>query len=91
MLVLSRRNRESVVVGDPGEPIENALRVTVLEICRDKVRLGFEVATNIPVNRCEVWRQIRSNVLREARLAGRTTSVARINVIDHGSKSQAAD
>jgi carbon storage regulator CsrA len=87
MLILSRKNYESVVVGDPNEPIEQTLRVTVLEICRDKMRLGFEGAKNIPVNRCEVWRKIRSSALRKARLAGRTASVSRTNTIEHKAKS----
>ena len=59
MLVLSRRNRESVVLGgSPG--FEQMLKVTVLEICGAKVRLGFEGDTQIPVHRFEVWERIRA-------------------------------
>jgi carbon storage regulator CsrA len=58
MLVLSRKSWESVVVGDPARTIEHALKVTVLEISKDRVRLGFEVADHIPVNRWEVWQKI---------------------------------
>ena len=60
MLVLSRRNRESVVVGDPASRIEQLLKVTVLGINRGSVRLGFEVPGNIPVNRWEVWRRFQT-------------------------------
>ncbi|MGD0540403.1 MAG: carbon storage regulator, partial [Tepidisphaeraceae bacterium] len=38
---------------------EQTLKVTVLEIERDRVRLGFEAASNVPVNRWEVWQRIR--------------------------------
>jgi sRNA-binding carbon storage regulator CsrA len=41
------------------------LKVTVLEIGRGKVRLGFEVANDIPVNRWEVWQRIRASARPE--------------------------
>ena len=54
MLVLSRKNRESVVIGgDDG--LHRLLKVTVLEIRGTNVRLGFEVDTDVPVHRSEVW------------------------------------
>jgi carbon storage regulator CsrA len=57
MLVLSRRNQQSVVVGGaPG--FERTLRVTVLEISSGSVRLGFEGDSDIPVHRLEVWERI---------------------------------
>ena len=59
MLVLSRRSQESVVVvGSDG--IEPMLKVTVLEIDRGRVRLGFEVDREVPVHRWEVWERIRA-------------------------------
>lgn len=60
MLVLSRKSWESVVVGDPARTIEQALKVTVLEITKDRVRLGFEVADHIPVHRWEVWERLQA-------------------------------
>ena len=60
MLILSRKHRQSVVVGDPAVPIEMALKVTVLEINKASVRLGFETAASIPVNRWEVWQRIHN-------------------------------
>jgi sRNA-binding carbon storage regulator CsrA len=36
--------------------------VTVLRIGRDRVRLGFEVAGDLPVHRWEVWNAIRSRI-----------------------------
>jgi carbon storage regulator CsrA len=38
--------------------VERLLKITVLEIERGKVRLGFEAAENIPVHRLEVWERI---------------------------------
>jgi carbon storage regulator CsrA len=58
MLVLSRRNQESVVVGG-ASGFERLLKVKVLEIKGEKVKLGFEVDPGIPVHRLEVWERIR--------------------------------
>jgi carbon storage regulator CsrA len=60
MLVLSRKSQESVVVGG-SDGFERLLKVTVLEIGRGKVRLGFEVEKEVPVHRWEVWERIRAN------------------------------
>ena len=57
MLVLSRKNQESVVVGGV-DGFHRLLRVKVLEISRGKVRLGFEVDAEVPVHRAEVWERI---------------------------------
>jgi carbon storage regulator len=59
MLVLTRKNNESVVVGGPGT-LESLIRVTVLEIKNGTVRLGFEADAKIPVHRAEVWERIRA-------------------------------
>jgi carbon storage regulator CsrA len=57
MLVLSRKNHESVVVGgDDG--FHRLLKVTVLGIHGANVKLGFEVDTDVPVHRSEVWERI---------------------------------
>jgi carbon storage regulator CsrA len=60
MLVLSRKSCESVVVGDPDGHVDQLLKVTVLEIGRGRVRLGFEGPDHVPVNRWEVVQRIRS-------------------------------
>jgi carbon storage regulator len=60
MLVLSRKNRESVVVGGGGSFL-GLLKVTVIGIAAGKVKLGFEVAGDIPVHRLEIWERIRAN------------------------------
>jgi carbon storage regulator len=60
MLILSRKSRESVVVGG-SDGFDRLLRVTVLDIRGGKVRLGFEVARDVPVHRSEVWERIHAN------------------------------
>jgi carbon storage regulator CsrA len=59
MLVLSRKNSESVVVCGPGEH-EQLIKVTVLAVRGRKVKLGFEAAEDIPILRNEVWGQVQS-------------------------------
>jgi carbon storage regulator CsrA len=60
MLVLTRKNQESVMVGG-SVGFERVVKVTVLDIQRGKVRLGFEVDAEVPVHRSEVWEQMRIN------------------------------
>ena len=59
MLVLSRQRDESIVIG------ENVV-VTIVDIRGDKVRLGIEAPSEIPVHRQEVYEAIQ----RENRRAG---------------------
>ena len=60
MLVLTRKAQESVMVGGSSRCGE-VIKVTVLEICSGKVRLGFEADVEVPVHRWEVWERIRTN------------------------------
>jgi carbon storage regulator CsrA len=69
MLVLTRKNQESVVVGG-ADRVERMLKVTVLEISRGKVKLGFEAAGDVLVHRWEIWEQILADGQRES-LPGR--------------------
>jgi carbon storage regulator len=52
MLVLSRQRDESIVIND------NVV-VTIVDIRGDKVRLGIEAPTDIPVHRREVFEAIQ--------------------------------
>ncbi len=52
MLVLSRHRNQQIVIGDD-------IVVTVVEIRGDKVRLGIDAPTHIPVHRLEVWEALR--------------------------------
>ncbi len=51
MLVLTRKKKESITIG-------NDVRVTVVEIRGSQVRLGIEAPRNTPVNRTEVYELI---------------------------------
>ena len=59
MLVLTRKSRESIVIGRP-EDLEIVLEITILEIEGGRVRLGFEADTRMPIHRREVWDRICS-------------------------------
>jgi len=54
MLVLSRKRDERIVIGDN-------IVITVVEVRGDKVRLGIEAPTDVPVHRQEVLDAIRRN------------------------------
>ena len=57
MLVLTRKSRESIVIGR-AEDLEVVLEITILEIEGGRVRLGFEADTRMPIHRREVWDRI---------------------------------
>lgn len=54
MLVLTRKNGESMVVGSPDD-VEGPITITVLEIRAGRVRLGLQAADNVAIDRLEVW------------------------------------
>ncbi len=53
MLVLSRKKNECIV-------INNDIRIVVVEIRGDKVRLGVEAPREVPVHRQEVYDAIQN-------------------------------
>jgi carbon storage regulator CsrA len=59
MLVLSRKNQQSVVVGG-SDGFRRLLKVKVLEIRGANVKLGFEVDPDVPIYRSEVWERIQA-------------------------------
>jgi carbon storage regulator len=61
MLVLSRRQSETIVIGDN-------IRVQVLEISGGRVRLAIEAPPSISVDREEIWerKQLERAALRDA-------------------------
>jgi carbon storage regulator len=52
MLVLSRHRDESIIIGDN-------IIITVVDVRGDKVRLGIDAPTDIPVHRQEVYDAIQ--------------------------------
>ena len=65
MLVLSRKNRESVVAGC-SNGVERLLRIMVLAFHDATVSPGFEAGDGFPVHRWEVWERIRAGGRPEA-------------------------
>jgi carbon storage regulator len=57
MLVLTRKNRESVVIGRPDDQ-EVVMVITILSVEGGRVRLGFEADSTMPIHRREVWDRI---------------------------------
>ncbi|MCA9282103.1 MAG: carbon storage regulator CsrA [Phycisphaeraceae bacterium] len=63
MLVLSRQRDETIMIGDD-------IEITVVDIRRDKVRLGINAPSRIAVHRKEVYEAIRTENEQAARAAG---------------------
>src|SRR6185503_10234361 len=61
MLVLSRQRDESIMIGDN-------IVITIVDIRGDKVRLGINAPTEIPVHRQEVYEAIQRENLRASRM-----------------------
>jgi carbon storage regulator len=61
MLVLSRQRDESIIIGDN-------IVITVVDIRGDKVRLGIQAPTEIPVHRQEVYEAIQRENMKAAGL-----------------------
>ncbi len=59
MLVLSRQRDESIIIGDD-------IVVTIVDIRGDKVRLGINAPTEVPVHRQEVYEAIQRENRRAA-------------------------
>jgi len=66
MLVLSRQRDESIIIGDN-------IVVTIVDIRGDKVRLGIQAPTEIPVHRREIFEAIQRENLRASQLDPKET------------------
>lgn len=55
MLVLSRKKDEEIVIGD------GLIRIVVIEVRGDKVRIGIEAPKDVPVHR----REVHDAIIRE--------------------------
>ena len=75
MLVLSRKNGESIV-------IDGAIKVQVIEVKGKVVRLGIDAPKEIPVHRSELYERIREN---------ERTLAAPKEKLDQGGRSQLHD
>lgn len=61
MLVLSRQRDESIMIGDN-------IVVTIVDIRGDKVRLGINAPSEVPVHRQEVYEAIQRENLQASAL-----------------------
>ncbi len=62
MLVLSRRIGEEIVIGDA------TIRITVVDLGRNRVRLGIDAPENVVVDREEIhrlWKEFHSDSIPE--------------------------
>jgi carbon storage regulator len=86
MLVLSRQRDESIINGDN-------IVVTIVDIRGDKVRLGINAPTEIPVHRQEVYEAIQRENVRSSKLDPKDAqavgkAVAKDNGADPGTNGQ---
>lgn len=58
MLVLSRKQKESVV-------IDRQIRVVVLQVSQGSVRLGIEAPVHVPIQRNEIIQRILDEIPHE--------------------------
>jgi len=56
VLVLSRKLNESIIIDDQ-------IKITIVEIRGDKIRLGIEAPKNVSVHRREVYEAIQRQIL----------------------------
>ena len=61
MIVLSRKKNDSIIIGD-------SIRVLVVEIGEDMVRLGIDAPREVPVHRREVYEALHGNPTRQTRV-----------------------
>jgi len=91
MLVVTRKSTESIVIGG-STGFERLLKLTVIGVTGGKVKLGIEVADDVPVQPWEVWQRICAGSpadstafggLPIAHRAGKGISVAHAKRVNH--------
>ena len=53
MLVLTRKSNQSIMIGDE-------IEISVLSVMGDKVRIGIQAPSRVPVHRTEVYLEIQA-------------------------------
>ena len=59
MLVLSRQSDETIIIGDN-------IRITIVEVRGDKVRIGIDAPHDVAVHRQEIYDAIRRDAAKAA-------------------------
>jgi len=59
MLVLSRQSDETIIIGDN-------IRITIVEVRGDKVRIGIDAPRDVSVHRQEIYDAIRRDAEKAA-------------------------
>ena len=78
MLVLSRKLNQSIMIGDD-------VRIVVVAVDRDTVKLGIEAPRAVPVHRSEVYEEIqRTNRAAAGEPAGPPAEPARVADLTKG-------
>ena len=80
MLVLTRKENESIIISD-------VIKVMVVEIRGDKVRLGVEAPRGVDVHRQEIWEQIHGKP-STSQFGGVDPSCAPPSISDQQTKSE---
>jgi carbon storage regulator len=63
MLVLTRKPNQAIVIGDD-------IRIVVVSVDRDQVRLGIEAPREVSVHRAEVYEEIQRGEVRTKKATG---------------------
>jgi carbon storage regulator CsrA len=64
MLVLTRKATESLHLGVPDSAM-GVVKVTVLTVVGNRVKLGFELQNGVAIHRLEVWQRIHNGAHSE--------------------------
>jgi len=59
MLVLTRKSQESLLIGDD-QGGHHPMKIVVLSIVGNRVKLGFDIDPDVDVERLEVWEQLQT-------------------------------
>ncbi len=81
MLVLTRKSKQSIMIGDE-------IQVSVLAVMGDKVRIGIEAPRSVPVFRTEVYLEIRGDQGEDAANAVRKEVDAALDRLGAGRESR---